>query len=116
MRQFAPPKAHWPAGGGDGRVGDHRRHPPGATGGDMAGIPHIGANLAGPLTPASWPALCRPSTTCGAETGKDVDGRAKPGHDTVGTTVSRSVMLAPMGTRPAMTERDWACRPSRPLP
>src|SRR5689334_11877213 len=35
------------------------------------------------LSLVSWPALCRPTTTCGAETSKVVGGRAKAGHDAV---------------------------------
>src|SRR3954453_11480855 len=38
-------------------------------------------------SPVSWPALCRPSTTGGADRGKVVDGRDKSGHDTMGTAV-----------------------------
>jgi pimeloyl-ACP methyl ester carboxylesterase len=37
------------------------------------------------MAPAvSWPGLARPSTTCGAESTKGVDGSVKPGHDTSG--------------------------------
>ena len=34
-----------------------------------------------PTLPLSWPALCRPATTCEPRTHDVVDGRAKPGHD-----------------------------------
>jgi tRNA threonylcarbamoyladenosine biosynthesis protein TsaE len=44
------------------------------------------ATLTGPL--ASWPGLARPSTTGGAATEEDVDGRAKPSHDTGDTAES----------------------------
>jgi hypothetical protein len=55
--------------------------------------------MGAPVAPVSWPApragpaarpracLCRPSTTGDAGIGKDVDGRAKPGHDTVAMAV-----------------------------
>src|SRR5690349_13879931 len=36
------------------------------------------------IASASWPGLARPSTTCGAEYGKVMDGRHKAGHDMVG--------------------------------
>ncbi len=48
-----------------------------------------GAATAPASAPVSWPGLARPSTTCGAGRGKVVDGRAKPGHDTVGTAFAR---------------------------
>jgi hypothetical protein len=38
-----------------------------------------------PLPPVSWPALRRPSTTLPRSAPPVVDGRAKHGHDTVGT-------------------------------
>src|SRR5689334_10024799 len=98
----------------------------------MARTSRIGVKLAAPVTLVSWPALCRPSTTGDAETGKVVGGRAKPGHDARGTTgplayyfnahadkpghdgmsygrarsLPRSVHT--VGTRPAVTERKTA--------
>src|SRR5438309_9377228 len=50
----------------------------------MARTSRIGANLAGPVTLVSWPALCRPSTSLPRSAPPVVDGRAKPGHDTIG--------------------------------
>jgi antitoxin CptB len=35
-------------------------------------------------SPSSWPGLARPSTSLSRETRRDVDGRAKPGHDAIG--------------------------------
>src|SRR4051812_9379075 len=79
----------------------------------MAGPRPIGANIAesqGTVVPTvSWPGLARPSTTGGADRGKDVDGRHRAGHD---TEAAGPTMSAPMETRPAMTER----QPSRPVP
>src|SRR5690349_16465242 len=59
----------------------------------MAGRVPIGANLAEHevvVSTVSWPGLARPSTTCGAETEKDVDGRHKAGHDTGVTGPAKS--------------------------
>jgi hypothetical protein len=39
-------------------------------------------------------ALCRPSMTGGAGGGRVVDGRAKPGHDTVATTVPHAPFIS----------------------
>src|SRR4051794_29572786 len=55
----------------------------------MAGAGWMCVRIAASVTPVSRPGLARP-TTGGAETGKDVGGRAKPGHDTVGTAASRA--------------------------
>src|SRR3954452_10835156 len=51
-------------------------------------------------SPVSWPALCRPSTTGGADRGKVVDGRDKPGHDTMGTTVPPACYFNANGDTP----------------
>ncbi|MFL5284871.1 MAG: alpha/beta fold hydrolase [Rhodopila sp.] len=57
-------------------------------GGSIAAIYAGSMASSSPLSPAprvshvSWPGLARPSTTGRAETDEDVDGRAKPGHDT----------------------------------
>ncbi|HEY4174910.1 MAG TPA: 4-alpha-glucanotransferase, partial [Rhodopila sp.] len=40
--------------------------------------------------PVSWPGLARPPTTWGTADGKDVGGRAKPGHDTGAQTGARA--------------------------
>jgi hypothetical protein len=50
--------------------------------------------------PVSWPDLVRPSTTCGADGTKVVDGRAKPGHDTEAISAPSALILAPMGAPP----------------
>src|SRR3954451_327096 len=56
-------------------------------GGRPCRMPHS-FNAGGLVPPiVSWPAWCRPSTTGGAGEGEVVGGRARPGHDTVGTTV-----------------------------
>src|SRR5689334_25438179 len=69
----------------------------------------------------SWPApragpparpracLCQPSTTGGAETGKVVDGRAKPGHDAMGTTVPQSPYFNAYAglSGPSVAARAW---------
>src|SRR3954453_16708668 len=54
------------------------------------GVVPIDVEITEPATPVSWPALCRPSTTGGAGGGKVVNGRARPGHDTIATTVPRA--------------------------
>jgi hypothetical protein len=53
----------------------------------------------------SWPALSRPTTTCGAEPTKVVDGRTKSGDDTGAAPVPPVLKLAPvwlatLGIRP----------------
>src|SRR4051794_33128716 len=53
----------------------------------MAGTRPISVKIARAVVSMLWPALCRPSTTGGADRGKVVDGRDKRGHDTMGTTV-----------------------------
>ncbi|MFL5256541.1 MAG: PAS-domain containing protein, partial [Rhodopila sp.] len=88
-----------------------------------AGRDPIGANIAGHsavIPAASWPGLARPSTTGGADRGKDVDGRAKhvlgrtvgpgrgPGHDTGATGPA---MLAPIRCDPAEVLADAQRRP-----
>ena len=47
----------------------------------------------------SWPGLSRPSTTCGADGTKVVDGRTKSGHDTMGRAADSQLILARMGGR-----------------
>src|SRR5690242_5621779 len=59
------------------------------------------------LSFASWPGLSRPPTTGGAETGKVVDGRDKPGHDVKATIAA---ILTPMEPSPAMTIRTGRLR------
>src|SRR5690349_2223058 len=44
----------------------------------MVGAGSIGAKIAAPVTPVSWPASCRPSTTLLTSAPPVVDGRAKP--------------------------------------
>jgi hypothetical protein len=42
---------------------------------------------------------------------KDVDGRAKPGHDEFGTSPAMTVLTRAFGaTRPGITIRDWMQR------
>src|SRR5689334_22379239 len=72
----------------------------------MAGTSPTGANLAGPVTPVSWPAprptpaarpracLCRPSTSFSVSVPQVVDGQAKPGHDTKATVSLRRLVSA----------------------
>jgi hypothetical protein len=48
----------------------------------------------------SWPDLVRPSTTSGAETDKDVDGRDKPDHDTMGRAAGSRLTLTRLGQAP----------------
>ena len=54
----------------------------------------------------------RPPTTLMREAPQDVGGRAKPGHDSWGTLVAITVILARMGLVPgiyaAMDGRDYA--------
>ena len=97
------------------------RHSPQSEGGAFVGLDwDLGRNPAkqalngaqGAVVPVvSWPGLARPSTTGGADRGKDVDGRHKhalgraagpargAGHDTGGAGPAK---LAPMGRVPAV--------------
>jgi len=62
----------------------------------------------------SWPDLARPTTPGGAETEKDVDGRHKPGHDTVATDPAMSAPLRwrLSSTAQAVTPRLEATKPA----
>jgi ATP-dependent helicase/nuclease subunit B len=74
----------------------------------------VGAGAEGPVAaPVSWPGLSRPSTTAGADDGKGVDGRDKPGHDTGAASVPPDLKLAPGGTDPLLVSRGLILLPTR---
>src|SRR4051794_31238624 len=53
---------------------------------------HDGKTTAVVIPTVSWPGLSRLSTTGGADRGKVVDGRAKPGHDTEATVAGARLL------------------------
>src|SRR4051794_2791757 len=63
----------------------------------MPGRGAMGAKRAARVTPVSWPGLARPSTSLPTSAPPVVDGRAKPGHDTVGTTVLPALYFSANG-------------------